>query len=156
MAPGYAASTHLLTRYGPWSDFATDVCVRRQGRDPETGTRYLEEVCFEVVDAQSNADVIARGVRRIFGIFVKGIGIGDEALLDESATVVKEWSRAQHGGRALAGAGCGHPGAYLRSEPGVIGPAGAQGMPMILWSCTDRRHRGRMVTSSMARARWCS
>lgn len=109
VASGYVASTDLLTRYGPRSDFATDVCIRREGRDPKTGTRYLEEVCFEVLYTQSKAemtrraeDVIARGVRRLFGIFVKGIGTGYDAVLDESATEVKEWSPVQHGWVALA------------------------------------------------------
>ncbi len=94
----YVASTDLQTRFGPKSDFATDVCVRRRGLDATTGSRYLEEVCFEVVYTQSlrditnrAEDVIARGVRRMFAIFVKGIGRGENALLDEKATVVKEW-----------------------------------------------------------------
>ena len=99
----YVASTDLQTRYGPKSDFATDFCVRRKGIDAATGARYLEEVCFEVVYTQSQSDitsraedVIARGVRRIFAIFVKGIGRGDKALLDEKATVIKEWMATEH------------------------------------------------------------
>ncbi len=35
------------------SDFATDVCVRKDGVDPETGGRYLEELSFEVAHTQS-------------------------------------------------------------------------------------------------------
>ncbi len=93
VAPDFVASADLLTRFGPDSDFATDVCVRRQGIDPSTGDRFLEEVCFEVVYTQSMSDitrraedVIACGVRRIFAIAVKAIGSGDKALLDERAT----------------------------------------------------------------------
>lgn len=75
---GYVGSTDLLTRSGESSDFATDTCVRRDGTDPRTGTRYLEELAFEVVNEQSHADVtdqaedlVARGVRRVVAIFVK-------------------------------------------------------------------------------------
>ncbi len=78
IAPGYVASTDLLTRAGPGSDFATDTSVRREGIDPRTGTRYLEELAFEIVNEQSRRDITeraedlsARGVRRIVAIFVK-------------------------------------------------------------------------------------
>ncbi len=77
-SPDYTASTDLLTRAGPGSDFATDTCIRRSGIDPRTGSRYLEEVAFEVVNTQSSSHMIERarqlttcGVRRIFAIFVK-------------------------------------------------------------------------------------
>jgi hypothetical protein len=77
-AAGYLAATDLLTRVGPSSDFATDTCVRKAGIDPETGTRYLEELAFEVVSAQSMSDITERaedlsnrGVRRLIAIFVK-------------------------------------------------------------------------------------
>ncbi len=49
-AKGYVASTELLTRTDAESDFATDVCVRKDGVDPETGGRYLEELSFEVAN----------------------------------------------------------------------------------------------------------
>lgn len=75
---GFVTSTELLTRAGPRSDFATDVCVRREGIDPRTGNRYLEELAFEVVNTQSRRDMTIRaedltecGVRRIFAFFVK-------------------------------------------------------------------------------------
>ena len=75
---GYVGSTDLLTRSAVTSDFATDTCVRRQGKDPQTGARYLEELAFEVVNEQSLRDVteqaedlVARGVRRVVAIFVK-------------------------------------------------------------------------------------
>lgn len=77
-APGYTVSTDLLTRAGPRSDFATDTCVRRSGINPQTGSRYLEELAFEVVNEQSMRymveraqDLTACGVRRLLAIFVK-------------------------------------------------------------------------------------
>jgi hypothetical protein len=89
VAEGYVPSSDLLTRVGPRSNFATDVCIRRRGTDPLTGTRYLEELAFEIVAEQTRRHVsiraeelAARGVRRIFAIFVKH---------DE----VAEWSRAE-------------------------------------------------------------
>ncbi len=78
MAPGYVASTDLLTRFGSDSDFATDTCIRREGIDPTTGTRHLEELAFEIVGEQSRKniteraeDLSRRGVRRLIAIFVK-------------------------------------------------------------------------------------
>jgi hypothetical protein len=75
---GYIGSTDLLTRSSESSDFATDTCIRRDGTDPRTGTRYLEELAFEVVNEQSPRDIAeraedltARGVRRVIAVFVK-------------------------------------------------------------------------------------
>jgi hypothetical protein len=52
--------------------------VRRDGVDPATGTRYLEELAFEVVNEQSLRDITeqaedlaARGERREVAIFAK-------------------------------------------------------------------------------------
>jgi len=77
VAEGYIASTELLTRSDIGSDFATDVCVRQAGEDPQTGQRYLEEVSFEVANTQTLADLedraktlVARGVRRVFAVMV--------------------------------------------------------------------------------------
>lgn len=88
---GYRASIDLLTRASERSNFATDVSIRREGTDPGTGRRYLEEVSFEIVNEQSMTivqqkaeDLIERGVRRVFGIFVKR---GE----------VREWSREKAG-----------------------------------------------------------
>ncbi len=79
LAPGYVGAVDLLTRHDVDSDFASDACVYKEGVDPETGTRHLEELAFEVVSEQNTADVSEksfimhrRGVRRIFAIFVKG------------------------------------------------------------------------------------
>ena len=43
---------NLLTRAGPLSDFVTDVSLRREGTDPQTGRRYPEELAFVVVSEQ--------------------------------------------------------------------------------------------------------
>jgi hypothetical protein len=79
VAPGYRASADLITRHAVDSDFATDACVYKEGIDPETGGRYLEEIAFEVISTQRAKDATEkavvmhrRGVRRIFGIWVKG------------------------------------------------------------------------------------
>jgi len=78
VAPGYVAAVDLLTRLDQKSDFASDACVRREGVDPQTGKRHLEELAFEVVSEQREQDVSEkvprmhrRGVRRIFAIFIK-------------------------------------------------------------------------------------
>lgn len=95
LARGYVGASDLLTRSGPGSDFATDTCIRREGIDPETGERYLEELAFEVVGEQSlrditerAADLTARGVRRVIAIFAKS---GE----------VREWSRELDDWRVL-------------------------------------------------------
>jgi Putative restriction endonuclease len=78
VAPGYIAATDLLTRHDQESDFASDACVYKDGIDPTTGTRYLEEIAFEVVSEQNEKWITEkarrmqrRGVRRIFTIWVK-------------------------------------------------------------------------------------
>ena len=97
VAEGYVASTELLTRSEVESDFATDVCVRRAGEDPQTGQRYLEELSFEVANTQSLADLqhraqklIARGVRRLFAVMVE-------------EGQVREWTKGGWRVRALRG-----------------------------------------------------
>ncbi len=86
-----------LTRSDVDSDFATDVCVRRAGKDPQTGQRYLEELSFEVANTQTLADLqhratklFARGVRRLFAVMVE-------------EGQVREWTRAGWRVRALRG-----------------------------------------------------
>ncbi len=78
VASGYRASTDLLTRHDEDSDFASDTCVRKEGTDPDTGGRYLEEIAFEVVSEQNEGYVTEkarrmhrRGVRRIFTVWIK-------------------------------------------------------------------------------------
>jgi hypothetical protein len=87
---GYIGASDMLTRAGPKSEFATDTAVRKRGIDPETGTRYLEELAFEVVSTQSMREMImraedlsTRGVRRLLAIFV-------------ARNEVCEWSVAEH------------------------------------------------------------
>jgi hypothetical protein len=77
-APGYTVAADLLTRHDHDSDFASDVCVFRDGIDSSTGTRHLEEIAFEVVSEQSDrlatekaARMQRRGVRRVFAVWVK-------------------------------------------------------------------------------------
>ncbi|WP_437913919.1 hypothetical protein WME73_47375 [Sorangium sp. So ce302] len=89
LRPGYIGAADLITRVAEGSDFATDLSIRRAGTDPATGRRYLEELSFEIVNEQSMRDarekaedLVARGVRRVFVIFVKR---------DEIA----EWSAAE-------------------------------------------------------------
>ena len=79
VAHGYCMAADLLTRFDEDSDFGSDACVYKDGIDPATGTRYLEELIFEVVVEQNAQDVSEkvpvmhrRGVRRIFAIFVTG------------------------------------------------------------------------------------
>jgi hypothetical protein len=79
VAPGYWSAADLLTRFGVQADFASDACIYKDGLDPSTGARYLEEIAFEIVAEQSERKVTEkaeamhrRGVRRIFAIFLKG------------------------------------------------------------------------------------
>ena len=79
VAPGYTGAADLRTRHDQKEDFASDVCVFKDGVDPETGGRYLEEIAFEVVSEQTERYVTEkavqmhrRGVRRIFSVWVKG------------------------------------------------------------------------------------
>ena len=44
IVPGYRLMVDLLTRHGVDSDFASDSAVVKEGIDPATGTRYLEEI----------------------------------------------------------------------------------------------------------------
>jgi len=79
------------------SDFASDACIFRQGADPETGRRRLEEIAFEIVAEQRERNATEkavsmhrRGVRRIFAILVKG------------KRRVSEWSPETQSWRPLA------------------------------------------------------
>lgn len=86
---GFIVASELLTRMAEKSNFATDVCIRKDGIDPETNTRYLEEIAFEIVNTQRKRnvtekadDMAIRGVRRVFAVFLK-------------AGEVAEWSAEQ-------------------------------------------------------------
>jgi hypothetical protein len=96
LASGYLGASDLLTRWSSDNDYATDTSVRRAGINEATGERYLEEMVFDVVDAQQREDLdkrarllSRRGVRRIFAVFVK-----------EGA--VKEWSHEAETWQVLA------------------------------------------------------
>ncbi len=74
-APGYCAPVGLLTRFAEESDFATAACVLKDGVDPETGSRHLEELAFEILTDQNELNVTEkafwlhrRGVRRVFAL----------------------------------------------------------------------------------------
>ncbi len=97
-APEYGADTDLLTRLGVPHNFASDTSIRRNGIDPETGDRYLEELAFEIQSTQSDEDLeerarimAARGVRRIFAIPVRGDDAGSEII----AGPLAEWMSAE-------------------------------------------------------------
>lgn len=95
LAEGYVGSTDLKTRVSEGSDYASDTCVRKKGKDPQTGERYLEELVFEIVSKRSLRDTdrrakgfAERGVRRQIGIFVEQ---GE----------VREWSPRNQGWKRL-------------------------------------------------------
>ena len=95
LAEGYVGSVDLKTRVDTKREFAGDTCVRKSGIDPGTGTRYLEEVVFEVVYKRSADETkkraqgfAARGVRRQIAVFVR-------------EKKVCEWSTTSNGWRTL-------------------------------------------------------
>src|SRR3954462_14319240 len=99
VAPGYVVSADLITRFAVDSDFASDICVRREGVAPATSRRYLEGVAFEVVSTQTErnaaekAQVMHRsGVRRIFGVWVEG-----RRRVCEWSAQSKGWSPLEEG-----------------------------------------------------------
>jgi hypothetical protein len=86
LAPGYRVAIDMLTRMTRTTDAAPDVSVFPVERDAKTGGRKLEEIAFEVLDAESEAHVTAkaeklakRGVRRLFYVRV-----GDHAVFEWS------------------------------------------------------------------------
>ena len=97
LAPGYRVATDLVTRHDWKNDFASDSAVVRDGIDPNTGSRYREELAFEVVSKQSKADVtrkaptmLERGVDRVFAVFVK-TGVVAEWVPDEGNKDKGRW-----------------------------------------------------------------
>src|ERR1700760_4697079 len=107
VAPGDVVSADLITRFAVDSDFASDTCVRREGVDPATGRRHLEEIAFEVVSTQSErsaaekAQVMRRsGVRRIFGVWVKG-----RRKVCEWAAESEGWGPLEEGSQIEVGSG---------------------------------------------------
>lgn len=103
VAPGYRVVVDVLTRVNARSDIAPDISVMRDGTDPATGTRYLEELAFEIKYTQRpgqltrRATLLAeRGVRRIFAVWVK------QRKGRIVAGPVKEWQPGQHAWKELA------------------------------------------------------
>ena len=108
VAPGYIASTELLTRVSEGSDFATDVSIRKEGIDPQSGQRYLEELSFEIVNEQRMRDITdkaseltRRGVRRVFAIFVKRGEIGEWSRKEKKFVLVGNENEAMFVDEAL-------------------------------------------------------
>ena len=95
LAKGYEGAVDMLTRSDEDTDAAPDVSVFPTGPDPVTGGRKLEEIAFEVLDAErlshttTKAEKLARrGVRRLFCIRV-----ADRRVL--------EWSHEHNDWQAL-------------------------------------------------------
>ena len=111
LRPGYVGSTDLLTRVSEDSEIAPDVSIRKEGVDPATGTRHLEEVAFEIVHTQRKANVSeraellsARGVRRVFAVFV-------------TRREIAEWSPAEGQWRPLPADGAIDDPCFVRPLP---------------------------------------
>lgn len=103
--PSYIASSELLTRVSDDSDFATDVCIRKAGKDAQ-GHRYLEELSFEIKHTQSQSDLdkrarylARRGVRRVFAVYVRVEKQNGEKHV--IAGPIKEWSAENNDWRTL-------------------------------------------------------
>jgi hypothetical protein len=99
LAPGYVGATDLLTRWSSVDDYATDTSVRREGMDPRTGERRLEELAFEVAYQQRRRELDTRarllserGVRRIFAVFVK------DGTVEEWMAGVGAWRQLEYSG----------------------------------------------------------
>jgi hypothetical protein len=113
--PGYGALVELTTRADTVApppdldknaerlpatvqDLRPDASILRDGKDPATGDRYIEDLSFEVVNKQPMADLRlkakrlrARGVRRVFAILVnKGQVVEWSAATGEFVPVVGE------------------------------------------------------------------
>ncbi len=93
--PGYIGASDLKTRVSDDEEFASDTCLLKDGTDPSTGRRHLEELAFEVVNKRSQEKVnararafAARGVRRQIAIYVR-------------TGTVSEWDKAKEVWRPL-------------------------------------------------------
>ncbi len=97
LAPGYRVATDLVTRHDQKNDFASDSAVVRDGIDPNTGSRYREELAFEVVSEQPKSrasrkapTMLEQGVERVFAVFVK-TGVVAEWVPDEEIPEKGRW-----------------------------------------------------------------
>ena len=86
IGPEFEAACDLLIRSSEIDDIAPDVSVYPEAPDPETGSRQIEQLAFELVSTQSlskAAKLVGRGVRRVFAIDVER-----SLALEWSATLV--------------------------------------------------------------------
>ncbi len=97
LAPGYRVATDRTARHDRKADFAGDSAVVRDGIDPSTGSRFREELAFEIVSEQPKAKVtrkaptmLQRGVDRVFAVFVK-TGVVAEWMPDEGIKEKGRW-----------------------------------------------------------------
>ncbi len=97
LAADYRVATDLITRHDLKADFASDSAVVRDGIDPNTGSRYREELVFEIVSEQPKAratrkasTMLERGVERVFAVFVKA-GVVAEWVPDEELEEKGRW-----------------------------------------------------------------
>ena len=65
VAPSYESTSDMLTRTSDRWNFAADAAVYKEGADPATGHRYLEELAFEVKHEQSWSKLTARATEAI-------------------------------------------------------------------------------------------
>ncbi len=97
LASGYRVASDLVTRHDRDADFASDSAVVRDGIDPRTGSRYREELAFEIVSQQPRTratrkapTMLKRGIKRVFAVFVKQ-GVVAEWQPDESIKEKGRW-----------------------------------------------------------------
>lgn len=102
-ARGHGVDVDLLTRQDAVNNFSSDLCIRKDGVDPDTDDRYLEELVFEIRHTVDPDDLAYRarimaacGVRRVFAIPVRGDAAGSESI----AGPVIEWMPAEQRWRA--------------------------------------------------------
>ena len=74
VASGYTVAADLLTRHDQDSDFASDVCVFKDGIDPSTGARHREREA--AARARGHAEGIAESVLQI--LETRGITVSSE------------------------------------------------------------------------------
>jgi hypothetical protein len=100
VARGHGVDIDLLTRQDAENNFSGDISIRKDGIDPDTDDRYLEELVFEVRHTLDPDDLAYRarimaacGVRRIFAVPVHG-DAGDSESIGRAGPVT-EWMPAE-------------------------------------------------------------
>lgn len=106
VARGHGVDLFLLTRQEADNNFASDISIRKNGTDPDTDDRYLEELAFEIKstlvpeELEQRARIMARcGVRRVFAVPVTGHPAG----IDRVAGSLAEWMPAEERWRTYRG-----------------------------------------------------